>query len=319
MSKIPSISSEINQDIINKLTLKNFNSISPFFYKLVTEWMSDAYKLFNDIDKYLILIYLINTDFEFFRRNNINITYSDFYASKTLEIKINLIKISKDLRIPKESVRRKISDLEKRGIIRKEGKKIYLDRSAYKFQEPINTLKNVSNLISEFSQILKKENLINKFSNRLEVSSLVKDNFSFCWYQFLKFILAYCFRWRKYFGELEILLIGITVAFNSVSTATVKLKGVESYIDKWREEILQSNIRGINAMSISEITGIPRPTAIRKIKSLIKFNLVDMDKNKLLHIKFNKKTFKETSKLQNDTINDLSELVSRTINQISIN
>ena len=158
MSKIPSISSEINQDIINKLTLKNFNSISPFFYKLVSEWMSDAYKLFNDIDKYLILIYLINTDFEFFRRNNINITYSNFYASKTLEIKINLIKISKDLRIPKESVRRKISDLEKRGIIRKKGKKIYLDRSAYKFQEPINTLKNVSNLISEFSQILKKEN-----------------------------------------------------------------------------------------------------------------------------------------------------------------
>ena len=319
MSKIPSISSEINQDIINKLTLKNFNSISPFFYKLVTEWMSDAYKLFNDIDKYLILIYLINTDFEFFRRNNINITYSDFYASKTLEIKINLIKISKDLRIPIESVRRKISDLEKRGIIRKEGKKIYLDRSAYKFQEPINTLKNVSNLISEFSQILKKENLINKFSNRLEVSRLVKDNFSFCWYQFLKFILAYCFRWRKYFGELEILLIGITVAFNSVSTATVKLKGVESYIDKWREEILQSNIRGINAMSISDITGIPRATVIRKLKKLINLNMIQLDKNKLLHIKFNNKSYKETSNLQNETINDLSDFITRTFNQININ
>ena len=319
MSKIPSISSEINQDIINKLTLKNFNSISPFFYKLVSEWMSDAYKLFNDIDKYLILIYLINTDFEFFRRNNINITYSNFYASKTLEIKINLIKISKDLHIPKESVRRKISDLEKRGIIRKKGKKIYLDRSAYKFQEPINTLKNVSNLISEFSQILKKENLINKFSNRLEVSSLVKDNFSFCWYQFLKFILAYCLRWRKYFGELEILLIGITVAFNSVSTATVKLKGVESYIDKWREEILQSNIRGINAMSISDITGIPRATVIRKLKKLINLNMIQIDKNKLLHIKFNNKSLKETSNLQNETINDLSDFITRTFNQININ
>ena len=319
MSKIPSISSEINQDIINKLTLKNFNSISPFFYKLVSEWMSDAYKLFNDIDKYLILIYLINTDFEFFRRNNINITYSDFYASKTLEIKINLIKISKDLCIPKESVRRKISDLEKRGIIRKKGKKIYLDRSAYKFQEPINTLKNVSNLISEFSQILKKENLINKFSNRLEVSSLIKDNFSFCWYQFLKFILAYCMRWRKYFGELEILLIGITVAFNSVSTATVKLKGVESYIDKWREEILQSNIRGINAMSISDITGIPRATVIRKLKKLINLNMIQLDKNKLLHIKFNNKSLKETSNLQNETINDLSDFITRTFNQININ
>ena len=50
---------------------------------------------------------------------------------------------------------------------------------------------------------------------------------------------------------------------------------------------------------------------------IIKF--IEIDKNKLLHIKFDKKTLVETSKLQNDTINDLSELVSRTINQISIN
>ena len=115
------------------------------------------------------------------------------------------------------------------------------------------------------------------------------------------------------------MLIGLTIAFNSVTTASTKLKGVESYIDKWRDEILQSNIRGINAMSISEITGIPRPTTIRKIKSLIKLNMVNIDKNKLLHIKFDEKTLLETSKLQNDTINDLSELVSRIINQISIN
>jgi hypothetical protein len=47
--------------------------------------------------------------------------------------------------------------------------------------------------------------------------------------------------------------------------------------------------------------------------------MVNIDNNKLLHIKFDKKTLVETSKLQNDTINDLSELVSRTINQISIN
>ena len=34
------------------------------------------------------------------------------------------------------------------------------------------------------------------------------------------------------------MLIGITT-FNSVTTASVKLRGVESYIDKWREQILQ--------------------------------------------------------------------------------
>ena len=320
MEKIPSISSEINKVEVDKFIFNNFNSISPYFYKLISEWMSDAYKIFKDLDKFLILIYLINTDFEFFRRNNLNITYESFYKDKTLEInKINLIQISKDLNIPKESVRRKISELEKKGVIKKKGKKIFLDRSAYESQEPINTLKNVSVLLSKFSEISKKKNLTKKSFDRTEVSKLIKNNFSFCWYQFFKFIFSYCYRWRKYFGDLEIMLIGITIAFNSVTTATIKLKGIESYIDKWREDILQNNIRGINAMSISEITGIPRPTVIRKINSLIKLNMIEMDKNKLLNVKFNNKSYKETSELQNETINDLGIFITRTFNQININ
>ena len=320
MEKIPSISSEINKVEVDKFIFNNFNSISPYFYKLISEWMSDAYKIFKDLDKFLILIYLINTDFEFFRRNNLNITYENFYKDKTLEInKINLIQISKDLNIPKESVRRKISELEKKGVIKKKGKKIFLDRSAYESQEPINTLKNVSVLLSKFSEISKKKNLTKKSLDRTEVSKLIKNNFSFCWYQFFKFIFSYCYRWRKYFGDLEIMLIGITIAFNSVTTASIKLKGIESYIDKWREEILQNNIRGINAMSISEITGIPRPTVIRKINSLIKLNMIEMDKNKLLNVKFNNKSYKETSELQNETINDLGIFITRTFNQININ
>ena len=320
MEKLPSISSEINKEEVNKFIFNNFNSISPYFYKLISEWMSDAYKIFKDLDKFLILIYLINTDFEFFRRNNLNITYESFYKDKTLEInKINLIQISKDLNIPKESVRRKISELEKKGVIKKKGKKIFLDRSAYESQEPINTLKNVSVLLSKFSEISKKKNLTIKSLDRTEVSKLIKNNFSFCWYQFFKFIFSYCYRWRKYFGDLEIMLIGITIAFNSVTTASIKLKGIESYIDKWREDILQNNIRGINAMSISEITGIPRPTVIRKINSLIKLNMVEMDKNKLLNVKFNNKSYKETSELQNETINDLGIFITRTFNQININ
>ena len=320
MEKIPSISSEINKVEVDKFIFNNFNSISPYFYKLISEWMSDAYKIFKDLDKFLILIYLINTDFEFFRRNNLNITYESFYKDKTLEInKINLIQISKDLNIPKESVRRKISELEKKGVIKKKGKKIFLDRSAYESQEPINTLKNVSVLLSKFSEISKKKNLTKKSFDRTEVSKLMKNNFSFCWYQFFKFIFSYCYRWRKYFGDLEIMLIGITIAFNSVTTASIKLKGIESYIDKWREDILQNNIRGINAMSISEITGIPRPTVIRKINSLIKLNMIEMDKNKLLNVKFNNKSYKETSELQNETINDLGIFITRTFNQININ
>ena len=320
MEKVPSISSEINKDLMSKITYKNFNDVSPYFYKLITEWMSDAYKLFNDMDKFLIMIYMINTDFEFYRRNNLNIKYEDFYSEKSLEVpKIKLSKISVDLGIPKESVRRKISFLEKKKIIKKKGKQIFIDRTAYEFQKPTNTLKNLSQMLRAFSKILKKEKLLDESFDNFEISRMIKNNFSFCWYQFFKFIFAYCFRWRKYFGDLEILLIGITIAFNSVTTASVKLRGVESYIDKWREQILQSNERGINAMSISDITGIPRPTVIRKIKNLIKLNMISIDKNKLLYIKFDEKSLKETSKLQNETINDLSDLMVRVFNQIRIN
>lgn len=321
MKIIPSISNELNKDTISKLTFKNFNSVSPYFYKLITEWMSDAYKVFHDLDKFLILIYLINTDFEFFRRNNINIHYDSFYKDKTLEIdKINLINISKDLNIPKESVRRKIAYLEVKKIIQKKGKKIFLDRSAYLSQEPVNTIRNVSKLISTFSELLKKEGLLKKSLSSFETSKQIKNNFSFCWYQFFKFIFSYCYRWRKYYGDLELMLIGITIAFNSVSTASIKLKGIESYIDEWRTEILQNNIRGINALSISEITGVPRPTVIRKVKKLIQLKNIEMDEHKLLHIKFGKKKIlDEMSQLQNETINDLSIFLSRTFNQINLN
>ena len=321
MKIIPRLSNELNKDTISKLTFKNFNSVSPYFYKLITEWMSDAYKVFNDLDKFLILIYLINTDFEFFRRNNINIHYDSFYKDKTLEIdKINLINISKDLNIPKESVRRKIAYLEVKKIIQKKGKKIFLDRSAYLSQEPVNTIRNVSKLISAFSELLKTEGLLKNSLSSVEISNQIKNNFSFCWYQFFKFIFSYCYRWRKYYGDLELMLIGITIAFNSVSTASVKLKGIESYIDEWRTEILQNNIRGINALSISEITGVPRPTVIRKVKKLIRLKNIEMDEHKLLHIKFGKKKIlDEMSQLQNETINDLSIFLARTFNQINLN
>ena len=53
---------------------------------------------------------------------------------------------------------------------------------------------------------------------------------------------------------------------NNSKIVEEKLKGVDSYLDKWRDKIINKKIKGINAMSISEITGIPRPTLVRKIK-----------------------------------------------------
>ena len=115
MKKLPSIYSELESNIIDKVFKNNFDLLSPFFFKLMSEWIIGGYNLFKDLDKYTILIYLINKQFEFYRRNNLNITYDEFYKDKSLEVeKINLIKIAIDLDIPKENVRRKIIELEKK-------------------------------------------------------------------------------------------------------------------------------------------------------------------------------------------------------------
>ena len=319
MKKIPSIYSEVDSDVINKIFKNNFDLLSPYFFKMMSEWTIGAYSLFKDVDKYTILIYLINKQFEFFRRNNLNINYDNFYKDKSLEVeKINIIKISIDLDIPKESVRRKIVELEKQGVIKKIGRKIVIDRSAYSSTQPTDTLKNLSNLLSIFSKILKKEKVIKNELSTNEVSTLIKQNFSFCWYQFYKFLFPYCLRWKKYFGDLEYFSIIATIILNTNSRITKNFKGIDSFLVKWRKNIISQKIRGINAMSISEITGIPRPTVVRKLKILVKKKYISLDENKLINIDPSNKNFKEMSKIQDLNINSINILIKRTFNQINL-
>ena len=132
MNTIPSISDQIDENTIFKIINKNFSKLAPTYYAILVNWLIRSYKVFNNIDKFIILIYLINRDLIFFRKNGIIINFEDFYKSSKLEIdKINISDISKDLNIPKESVRRKIQELEKTGIIKKTGTKILIDRFCF--------------------------------------------------------------------------------------------------------------------------------------------------------------------------------------------
>ena len=319
MKKLPSIYSELESDVIDKVFKNNFDKLSPYFFKLMSEWTIGGYNLFKDLNKYTILIYFVNKQFEFFRRNNLNITYDNFYKDKSLEIeKINISKIAIDLEIPKENIRRKIIELEKKGIIKKKGKRIIIDRSSYISTQPINTLKNLSNLLSTFSKILKNENITKNELTQIEINNLIKQNFSFCWYQFYKFLFPYCLRWKKLFGDLEFFSILATIILNSRTQIDKKLKGIDSYLEEWRSTMISHKIRGINAMSISEITGIPRATVVRKLKILVKNKFISLDKNKLINIDPSKKNFKKMSKIQDLNIISINIFIKRTFNQINL-
>ena len=118
MNALPSISAQIDEKIIFKTLRKNYTYLAPSFISLISNWLVNSYKNYNDIDKYTIIIYLVSKDLFFYRKNGINIDYNAFYKERTLEIeKINISDISKDLEIPKESVRRKVAELEKIGVI----------------------------------------------------------------------------------------------------------------------------------------------------------------------------------------------------------
>jgi len=317
MNALPSISSQIDEDKIFKIINKNFSKIAPFYYQLITSWLIRSYNVFQDIDKFVILIYFINKDLIFFRKNGLVINYDTFYNDKSIEIpKINISDISNDLKIPKESVRRKLQELEKKGIIKKTGKKIFVDRSAFTTAKAEQTLKELSILISKFNEILVKEKVTNIIFNTNEISESIKTNFSFCWYQFYKFLFIYTTRWRNNVTDLETLAIGLVVLLNTIDNKSFRAKDLNR--KKYFKLSQGSDDIGVNAMSLSDITGIPRPTVVRKLKYLIKNNFLHINEKKLITLNITGTTLKKTNELQDLNMKNLSNFLYRVFNQIKI-
>jgi predicted ArsR family transcriptional regulator len=71
-------------------------------------------------------------------------------------------------------------------------------------------------------------------------------------------------------------------------------------------------------MSLAEITGIPRSTVIRKLKSLIKKDLLQINEKNLIIVNMRGKSFKVFQRLQYQNIISLSNFISRTFNQLKI-
>ena len=317
MNALPSISSQIDEDKIFKIINKNFSKIAPFYYQLITSWLIRSYNVFQDIDKFVILIYFINKDLIFFRKNGLVINYDTFYNDKSIEIpKINISDISNDLKIPKESVRRKLQELEKKGIIKKTGKKIFVDRSAFTTAKAEQTLKELSILISKFNEILVEEKVTNIIFNTDEISESIKTNFSFCWYQFYKFLFIFTTRWRNNVTDLETLAIGFVVLLNTIDNKSFRVKDLNR--KKYFKLSQGSDDIGVNAMSLSDITGIPRPTVVRKLKYLIKNNFLHINEKKLITLNITGATLKKTNALQDLNMKNLSNFLYRVFNQIKI-
>jgi len=317
MKSLPSISAQIDENKISKIIDKNFSRLAPLFYPFITNWLTRAYGVYGDIDKYLIAIYLVNRQFIFYRKNGFIVSFETFFENKPLEIdKINISDISKDLKIPKESVRRKIQELENRGVIKRVKKKILIYRSGLSSDRVNIAIKELSLLLYEFNKILKDEREVDNVFEIEEIISSIKQNYSFCWYQFYKFLFDYTNRWRDQIQDLETLCIGMTVVLN----ATQSKQSAPSKKNRtvYFKEIMGSDLRGVNAMSLSEITGIPRPTVVRKLKWLINKRFLHINDKKLISLDAKDSAFKQSKEMQKQNFVSLSNFIYRLFNQIKV-
>ena len=79
-----------------------------------------------------------------------------------------------------------------------------------------------------------------------------------------------------------------------------------------------SDKRGVNAMSIADITGIPRPTVVRKLKHLIDKKFLTINEKKLISYNEEYTRRKKTDKLLKANVLSLSYFIYKVFNQIRI-
>tara|TARA_B100002051_G_C16703845_1_gene622549 strand:- start:129 stop:1097 length:969 start_codon:yes stop_codon:yes gene_type:complete len=307
---------KVSEKKIYETYCNNYDSIHYLFVEFQFAWMQQAYKALGDIDKYNILIYLYKENFaelnEIFKVKSLN----EFYINPRFNLdKINIIQISKKLRLSKETTRRKILELEKEGVLIKNKKVITVTLKAGLLQKPETTISSFSKILQYVSYLLHKEKKVKNYYEKEYFIEKIKERFT----QILAIFLEYQIRYlliRKEIAnnDMEMWFIIGSLLYNQIMFLK-KSEKKSHYQKEWIEEVINvGDKKGINAMTISDLTGIPRPTVIRKLKILLKQKDIYKDKNNLYYITEGK-LITELNKQRLNNIKELTSIISR-INNI---
>ena len=308
---------KISQQNIYNTYCDNYDSIHYLFVEFQFSWLQQAYRALNDIDKYNILVFLFKENFvelnEIFKVKSLN----EFYINPRFNLeKINIIQISKQLRLSKETTRRKILELEKDGILIKNKKTISVTLKAGLLQKPENTISSFSKILQFVSYLLHKEKKVKKYYKKEFFIKKIKERFTQILAIFLEYQIQYVLKRKELANnDVEMWFIIGSLLYNQIMFLK-KSEKKSHYQKEWIEEVLNvGDKRGINAMSISDLTGIPRPTVIRKLKILLKQKDIYKDDNNLYYL-MNGNLFNELNKQRLINIKNLSSTISR-INNIN--
>ena len=294
-------SKTLNDDQVYDHIMANYDQLGKNWIAHQWRWMNAVYEAFRDHYKYLIIISLVEKTLQFYDQMNIKLSYDQFFSKSYLQIdRFNIAEICEKLQLPKETVRRKVLELENLGVLKRQKKQIIIDRKSFPFIKPENQMKYTASYIIQIANILNKEKIYTKKIERKFIEDLFKKNFSITWRWFYRMQIPMIIGYHNYFQDLTTFHIWGTVCMNqaynysqSIKTNTT-INDQTSYIKYQRElfkgdymkfnaGLIKSNkatTNGVSATSISDMTSIPRATVIRKCKELIKTNYLKLNKKK---------------------------------------
>ena len=123
-------STEVETHQVYNVLSKNYMDIITDYFELQRIWLNNAYVTFKDLDKYFILMSLVSKNFESYSEYFIKYDFDQFYNIDKYELKkLNIVNISKELKITKKNERRKIQELEKKEIIKKNKKTVIKNKN----------------------------------------------------------------------------------------------------------------------------------------------------------------------------------------------
>ena len=181
----------------------------------------------------------------------------------------------------------------------------------------------ISKFLSNLSKHLKRTNIVNQQISSLDLELLIKSNYTHCWNYFLKFQIEMLTKFKKkFFRDYETVQIWAMIVYNQNLALTKKIKTSPKYPDKVKDTYLSELLSltetlGLNAMTISDLTGIPRPTVIRKLNFLLKNKFIDRSKDGL-YVVSNSSNVKEIDKYRLENVSKISEMSCKLFNAARI-
>ena len=272
--------------------LKNYVVLGNEWMSHQWNWMNYLYLPFKDHIKFLIIISLVEKTLQFYNTMSIDLTFDQFNSKSTLVIdRFSITEICEKLSLPKETVRRKVLELEQLGILKRIKKQIILDRSIFDKNSQEKQIKITSKYITLFAQQLNKfnetKNIFTKPLPNEIIENIIKKNWSLCLRWFFRMQIPLILSYNKFFEDILSCHIVTTVLLNQTINLSKRNVGEINLSRKtWVKNLVLEGKQspGLSAMSISDMTNIPRATVIRKCKSLIQRNVLLINNKKQYYL-----------------------------------